>query len=69
MQAAMQRLGTGFLQAKGKGNDLLRAKIANHELSADDYNHQLMRLMYRFLFVFCLEEREIIHTRYPEGSL
>ena len=66
MQAAMQRLGTGFLQAKGKGNDLLRAKIANHELSADDYNHQLMRLMYRFLFVFCLEEREIIHTRYPE---
>lgn len=69
MQEAMQCLGTGFLRAKGKGNDLLRAKIANHELSAADYNHQLMRLMYRFLFVFCLEERGIIHTRYTEESI
>lgn len=69
MQAAMQRLGTGFLQAKGKGNDLLRAKIASHELSAADYNHQLMRLMYRFLFVFCLEERDIIHTSYTEENI
>ena len=69
MQEAMQCLGTGFLRAKGKGNDTLRAKIANHELSAADYNHQLMRLMYRFLFVFCLEERGIIHTRYTEESI
>ena len=69
MQEAMQCLGTGFLRAKGKGNDILRAKIANHELSAADYNHQLMRLMYRFLFVFCLEERGIIHTRYTEESI
>ena len=69
MQEAMQCLGTGFLRAKGKGNDILRAKIANHELSATDYNHQLMRLMYRFLFVFCLEERGIIHTRYTEESI
>ena len=69
MQEAMQCLGTGILRAKGKGNDILRAKIANHELSATDYNHQLMRLMYRFLFVFCLEERGIIHTRYTEESI
>ena len=69
LQEAMQCLGTGFLQAKGKGNDALRAKLANHELSASDYNHQLIRLMYRFIFVFCLEERGIIHTRYTERSL
>ena len=69
LQEAMQCLGTGFLQAKGKGNDVLRAKLAHHELSASDYNHQLMRLMYRFIFVFCLEERGIIHTRYTERSL
>lgn len=69
LQKAMQCLGTGFLQAKGKGNDALRAKLVNHELSEADYNHQLMRLMYRFIFVFCLEERGIIHTRYTERSL
>ncbi len=69
MQEAMECLGTGFLRAKGTGNDALRAKIARHELSAQDYNHQLMRLMYRFLFVFCLEERGIIHTRFTAETL
>ena len=69
MQEAMVCLGTGFLRAKGQGNDRLRAKLANHELSATDYNHQLMRLMYRFLFVFCLEERGIVHTRLTKDDI
>ena len=69
MQEAMVCLGTGFLRAKGQGNDRLRAKIANHELSATDYNHQLMRLMYRFLFIFCLEERGIVHTRLTKDDI
>ena len=69
MQEAMVCLGSGLLRAKGKGNDQLRAKIANHELSATDFNHQLMRLMYRFLFVFCLEERGIVHTRLTKEGL
>ena len=69
MQEALVCLGTGFLRAKGAGNDALRAKLANHELSAQDYNHQLLRLMYRFLFIFCLEERGIIHTRPTKESI
>ena len=69
MQEAMVCLGTGFLRAKGKGNDQLRAKLASHELSAIDYNHQLMRLMYRFLFIFCLEERGIVHTRLTKDDI
>ncbi len=69
MQEAMVCLGTGFLRAKGQGNDRLRAKLANHELSATDYNHQLMRLMYRFLFIFCLEERGIVHTRLTKDDI
>ena len=69
MQEALQCLGTGFLRAKGKGNDALRAKLAQHELSAQDYNHQLLRLMYRYLFIFCLEERGIIHTRPTKESI
>ena len=69
MQEAMVCLGTGFLRAKGKGNDQLRAKLASHELSATDYNHQLMRLMYRFLFIFCLEERGIVHTRLTKDDI
>ena len=69
MQEALVCLGTGFLRAKGSGNDTLRAKLANHELSAQDYNHQLLRLIYRFLFIFCLEERGIIHTRPTKESI
>lgn len=69
MQEALVCLGTGFLRAKGTGNDALRTKLANHELSAQDYNHQLLRLMYRFLFIFCLEERGIIHTRPTKESI
>ena len=69
MQEAMVCLGTGFLRAKGQGNDQLRAKIVSHELSATDYNHQLMRLMYRFLFIFCLEERGIVHTRLTKDDI
>ena len=69
MQEAMVCIGNGLLRAKGKGNDQLRAKIATHELSTADYNHQLMRLMYRFLFVFCLEERGIVHTRLTKEDI
>lgn len=69
IQDAMERLGNGFLQAKGAGNDKLRAKIANYELSATEYNHQLIRLMYRFLFVICTEERGILHIRPTKDSL
>lgn len=60
---ALDILGNGFLHTKGEGNAALCHKLATGELSAEDYNHQLLRLMYRFLFVFCLEEREIINTR------
>ena len=63
LRDALDILGNGFLHSKGDGNTALCHKLTTGELSAEDYNHQLLRLMYRFLFVFCLEEREIINTR------
>ena len=63
LRDALDILGNGFLHTQGEGNTALCHKLATGELSAEDYNHQLLRLMYRFLFVFCLEEREIINTR------
>ena len=50
---ALKNLGTGFL----KSNEELRAKIASGELSKEDYYHELLRLVYRFLFLFVTEER------------
>ena len=63
LQEAMLVLGNGFLKGKAHGNVALCEKIASGELTPTEYNHQLMRLMYGFLFVFCLEERELINLK------
>ena len=63
LQEAMEVLGNGFLKGTAPGNVALQEKIAQGKLTPTEYNHQLMRLMYRFLFVFCLEERELINLK------
>lgn len=50
---ALRNLGTGFLKSNGD----LRDKISSGELSTEDYYHELLRLVYRFLFLFVTEER------------
>ena len=57
---ALLCLGEGFL--KVPDNTQLREKIGNNTLSAEAYLHELLRLMYRFIFLFCLEERQLLHT-------
>ena len=63
LQEAMEVLGNGFLNGNTSSNHELREKIAITELSVEEFNHQLIRLMFRFLFVFCLEERELINLK------
>ncbi len=50
---ALKNLGTGFLKSNGE----LREKIAAGELLTENYYHELLRLVYRFLFLFVTEER------------
>lgn len=57
---ALNVLANGFLQ--DPSNVVLRDALKRGELSAKGYMHELLRLMYRFLFVFCLEERDLIHV-------
>ena len=66
---ALQTLGNGFLQHPA--NTSLREAIAAGKLSAKDYTHELLRLMYRFLFLFCVEERGILNVEdgTPENEL
>ncbi len=58
---ALQELGIGFLQEPS--NSKLRELLANGTLSAKEYTHELLRVMYRLLFVFCLEERDLLHVQ------
>ena len=61
IKLALLELGNGFLQEPS--NTELRQLLADGTLSAKEYTHELLRVMYRFLFVFCLEERDLLHIQ------
>jgi hypothetical protein len=60
---ALRELGCGFL--KHPGNDVLRESLRSGAVSEAEYYAELLRLIYRFLFVVTVEERGLLH---PEGS-
>ncbi|MBF0124998.1 MAG: N-6 DNA methylase, partial [Magnetococcales bacterium] len=56
---ALRQLGCGFL--RHRGNQSLRQSLANGELKEGDFFQQLLRLVYRLLFLFKAEERHLLH--------
>jgi hypothetical protein len=54
---AIEILGTGFLK-----NQSIRDALQSGELSTHAYEQELLRLAYRFLFLFVAEERHLLHT-------
>ncbi|MCK9602335.1 MAG: hypothetical protein M0R06_25040, partial [Sphaerochaeta sp.] len=52
---ALKALGSGFIA--NQANEALRQRLNDGQLTAEDLYHQLLRLVYRFLFLFALEER------------
>ncbi|MCB1886926.1 MAG: SAM-dependent DNA methyltransferase, partial [Rhodocyclaceae bacterium] len=55
---ALRALGTGFLAHKD--NAELRRRIEAGELSTRAYFEQLLRLIYRFIFLATIEDRELV---------
>ncbi|RON49533.1 Eco57I restriction-modification methylase domain-containing protein [Pseudomonas frederiksbergensis] len=56
---ALLTLGEGFLQHHS--NEALRRALHDGELSKDAYFQQLLRLVYRLIFLFSVEERGLLH--------
>lgn len=56
---ALLTLGSGFLQHPA--NVALRRDLQDGRLSQDDYFQQLLRLIYRLIFLFTVEERGLLH--------
>ena len=58
---ALLYLGAGFLNTTGKGNEKLRTALQNGKkedgtfYSQQDFYHELLRVIYRFLFLSTLE--------------
>ena len=61
---ALRQLGNGFL--RHRANEDLRKSLRAGDLSRDRYFEQLLRLVYRLLFLFSAEERGLLHS--PEAS-
>src|SRR5574337_239766 len=55
---ALRALGTGFLAHED--NAELRRRIESGELSTQAYFEQLLRLVYRFIFLATIEDRELV---------
>lgn len=56
---ALLILGTGFIAHRD--NASLREHLDDGSLTKDEFFQQLLRLVYRFLFLFCAEERGLLH--------
>lgn len=63
VEEALVALGQGFLSHAE--NTALRAKLQNGTLPVKDYFNQLLRLVYRLIFLLTVEERGLLH---PEGT-
>lgn len=64
VEQALLRLGEGFLQHPS--NDKLRTALDSGQLSRDAYFQQLLRLVYRLIFVFTVEERGVLHPQWND---
>lgn len=56
---SIEALGTGFISHRK--NDQLRERLDSGQLSTQDFYRQLLRLVYRLLFLFVAEDRELLH--------
>jgi hypothetical protein len=59
VERAIEALGQGFLQHPR--NEELRQALRGGDLSGQDYYRQLLRLVYRLLFLFVAEDRDALH--------
>jgi hypothetical protein len=61
VQSALESLGWGFLNHPANG--ALREALQCGQLSRQQFHEQLLRLVYRFLFLFTAEDRDLLFPR------
>lgn len=63
-ERAITALGGGFLAQPNNGE--LRHRLRDAELTVDDYHRQVLRLVYRLVFLLVAEDRDLLHP--PEAA-
>ena len=59
-EAALRELGSGFLEDAGNGK--LREALHSGEVSRQGFYEELLRLVYRLIFLFAAEDRGLLHA-------
>ncbi len=57
--SAIEALGQGFISHQK--NEPLRERLRSGDLSKDDFYRQILRVVYRMLFLFVAEDRDLLH--------
>ena len=65
-QQALEMLGQGFLSHTANAD--LRSALHAGELTTDRYFGQLLRLVYRLIFLLTVEERDLLHPKDASAS-
>ncbi|MGH6916463.1 MAG: Eco57I restriction-modification methylase domain-containing protein, partial [Geminicoccaceae bacterium] len=63
VEAALAELGQGFIEHPANG--ALRQALSDGQLTPQTYFEQLLRLVYRLIFLFAAEDRTLLH---PDGA-
>jgi hypothetical protein len=61
VEKAMVELGSGFLEHRDGAR--LREALRSGTLKLEEYHQQVLRLVYRMLFLFAVEDRKILHPK------
>lgn len=60
VEAALLELGQGFIE--NQANNALRQALTSGTLTGQEYFEELLRLIYRFIFLFAAEDRGLLHA-------
>lgn len=62
VQRAMEILGRAVVCGKGDGNEAFRQAVINGEADAQTLNKELIHFIYRLLFLFIIEDRNLVYN-------
>ncbi len=63
VEKAIASIGAGLVSHKA--NQSLRSKLSSGQLSTQEFYRQILRIIYRMLFLFVAEDRSLLHPPLP----
>ena len=67
VKKTMEIIGKAAVSGNGEGNEALRQAILEHRCTSRELNKELIHFIYRLLFLFIIEERNLIY-QIPDSS-